>query len=129
MKWEKIIPVAFFLTLAGFFLFAQAPTQHGVSVTWVASSTPGVVYEVFRCTGTCGAGSTWTALCTASCTSTTEYLDPAGGLNPSTTYSYEVDAIDGNGNVSGPSNVATISIGASFPSNPGAPAGCQAKAQ
>ena len=33
MKWEKIIPVAFFLTLAGFFLFAQAPTQHGVSVT------------------------------------------------------------------------------------------------
>lgn len=106
---------------------AQAPSQHGILVSWTASTTPSVSYVVFRCTGTCTASSTWTALCTGSCTSGTSYLDPASGLTAGTTYSYEADAVDANGNLSGPSNIATIA--ATFPTNPAPPSGCNAQAK
>lgn len=95
-------------------------TAHGVELTWGAStsgSNPLAGYNVWRCTGTCLAtGTGWTQLNTAPVSPTT-YLDPAAGLSTSTTYSYVVYAQDTKGELSGPSNVATVSIPATFPSN------------
>lgn len=109
---------------------AQAPTQHGIQLSWTASATTASVnYVVFRCAGTCTATSTWTALCTGPCTAGTFYLDPAAGLTLGTTYNYEVDAVDTNGNLSGPSNIATATWPTVAPVNPGPPTGCNAKVQ
>ena len=111
--------------------FGQQATPHGINVTWTASTTPNVTYQVFRCTGTCTASSTWVALCTLNCGSGTSYLDPAAGLSVNATYSYEAQAIDstGSGNKSDPSNIATVAVGAAFPPNPVPPSGCNAKVQ
>lgn len=107
-------------------------TAHGVELTWGAStpgSNPLAGYNVWRCTGTCLATATgWTQLNTAP-VSPTNYLDPAAGLSTSTTYSYVVYAQDTKGELSGPSNVATVSIPATFPSNATVPSAPTAAVQ
>lgn len=101
-------------------------SSHGVQLTWTAASQGGdtnpiVGYNIWRCTGTCTATETgWTRLNTTP-NAGTSFLDPAAGLSTSTTYSYVVYTQDSIGNTSGPSNVATVAIPSSFPSNPSAP--------
>jgi hypothetical protein len=126
---SRILLFTFLFLLLALSMGGQSSTPHGVQVSWVASSTPGVVYQVFRCTGSCTPTSTWTSLCTLSCGTGVTYLDPAAALLVNTTYSYEAVAIDSNGNLSGPSNIATVTVGASFPVNPAPPSGCNAKVQ
>lgn len=101
-------------------------STHGVQLTWTAASqgsdtNPIVGYNIWRCTGTCTAtGTGWIQLNTTP-DAGTSYHDPAAGLSTSTTYSYVVYTQDSIGNISGPSNVATVAIPSSFPSNPSAP--------
>lgn len=99
----------------------QSASQHGILVTWTATSTSGATYVLYRATsasGTCGA---FTQIATG--ITADSYSDPASGLTAGTTYCYEVDAEVGT-NLSGPSNVATVV--ATFPSNPAPPSGCAA---
>ena len=107
---------------------------HGVLLTWTAAAQGGdtnpiVGYNVWRCTGTCtAAGTGWTKISSAPVAGTS-YQDPASGLSTSTTYSYVVYTQDSIGNTSGPSNVATVAIPSSFPSNPGTAAAPSATVQ
>jgi chitodextrinase len=76
-------------------LTATAASDTRISLLWTASTdNVGVSgYDVYR-------GTTKIATIT-----TTSYSD--GGLTPSTSYTYTVKAVDGNGNVSADSNAAT----------------------
>lgn len=107
-------------------------SAHGVELTWNAStpgSNPIAGYNVWRCTGICTVTATgWTQLNTTPI-SPINYLDPAAGLSTSTTYSYVVYAQDTKGLLSGPSNVATVSIPATFPSNATVPSNPAATVQ
>jgi chitodextrinase len=87
---------------------AVSPTQ--INLSWTASTdNVGVTgYQVFR-------GGTQIATVSGS---TTSYSNT--GLQPSTTYSYTVNAVDAGGNVSGASNTATATTQADTtpPSSP-----------
>ena len=116
-------------------VFGQTGSPHGIAVSWTAPSPVGGSgtiqgYFLFRCVGTCAVTSTsWISVGAMLPATSTNYLDPASGLNTSTTYSYAVLTVDSNGNQSGFSNISPVSVGASFPTNPGPPTGCQSKVQ
>ena len=95
---------------------AQATLQHTVILTWNASTTSGVTYNVYRATVS---GGPYTKVNTASVTTTT-YTDAAG--TPGTKYFYVVTAVDANGFESAFSNEAS----ATFLALPAAPTGLAA---
>jgi len=114
-------------------LFAQTGTPHGVSVTWTAptagSDTNAIAgYNIYQCAGTCTAASVWTKIDTALDIST-GYLVPLASLTPGATYSYASTAVDTAGNESAFSNIATVSLPATLPTNPAAPTNTTAKVQ
>lgn len=119
---KVLIPLSFLLV---FCAWAQNGTPHGNFVSWKASTTSGVTYNLYRCAGTCTAMSSWTKI--ASGISGTSYLDGASGLTAGNTYSYAATAFDGT-NESAFSNISVISDSA-FPANPGPPSGCNAAQQ
>lgn len=112
---------------------AQNGSPHGIATTWSAPSPVGGSgtiqgYQVFRCNGTCTVSSSgWVAV--SGVQAGTSFLDPASGLNVNTTYSYAVLTVDSLGNESAFSNVSTVAVGASFPSNPNAPVNNGSKVQ
>lgn len=72
---------------------AQTQTpQHGVTLTWNASVTPNVCYNVYR---TPTAGGSYTKLNSAPVCVLT-YFDPTGNLNGATMF-YNVSAVDSMG--------------------------------
>lgn len=129
--WSFLI---IFLTVGN--IAAQNGSQHGVMVTWTAPNPIGGSgalqgYQLFRCPGTCANSSpNWTAV--SPVITSTFFLDTNSGASAPQTgqaYSYAVLDIDSNGNMSTFSNIAGVSIPSSWPSNPGAPAGCNARVQ
>ena len=102
--------------------YAQNGTAHGVQVSANPSTSTVIGYNVYRCPGTCTLTSTWTRIATL--LPTPSYLDPPT-LAPGT-YSYVMTAQDASSNESQFSNISTTTI-TSFPINPVAPTGCNAK--
>lgn len=96
---------------------AQTASAHQITVTWTASTTPNVTYNVYRATAAAGP---WTAITTG--LSVLTFTDTTA--TPGTQYFYEVDSVLGT-NLSGPSNVAN----ATEPTNPNPPSGLSATAQ
>lgn len=78
--------------------------MHSVVLTWDASPTGGVTYNVYR--GTTSGGETTTPINTAAITTLT-FTDT--NVTPGTTYYYTVEAVDSGGS-SAPSNEATAAI-------------------
>lgn len=99
---------------------AQNGTQHGVFITFTASTSSVAGYHIYQCSGTCTAASAWTKIDTV-LDLTTAYTVPLAGLTPGATYSYAATAVDAGGNESVFSNIATVSLPATLPSNPVAP--------
>lgn len=131
IKKQTCFGLALLITLLGFIsvprrIHSQAASPHGVLISWTASTTPGVTYNVYRAPSTGGMCGAY-VLITSNVTGTS-YGDLSSGLSNSTSYCYEVDAME-SGALSGPSNVATITTPATWPSNPLPPSGCTATAQ
>jgi hypothetical protein len=109
MKIPSIIKVNRFVAAAIFFLaLAATPAmaQHSVALSWTASATSGVTYNVYRqqaCSGN------FTQL-NGSAVTATNYTDAA--VAPAETYCYQVTA-DLSGVESTPSNYAPATIPAS----------------
>jgi hypothetical protein len=100
---------------------AQNGTQHGVFITFTASTSSVASYSIYQCLGTCTATSSfWTKVNTVPDLSTA-YMVPLAGLTPGATYSYAATAVDASGNESVFSNIATVVLPAVLPSNPVAP--------
>lgn len=113
------------LALLGFLTIGQTGTPHGVFLTWNASPTPGVNYNIYRAGSAAGP---FAKINTAPI-SGTSYLDPAAGLSSTQTYVYFTTAVDPTtGNESVASNEPVIAS-PQFPSNPAPPSGCTAKVQ
>jgi len=103
-------------------LAATATSSTRINLTWAASggSDPATSYLIQRCSGT---NCTNFALIGTSTTLT--YNDT--GLTPSTSYSYQVQATDNGGNLSGFSNTASASTSSGMDTTPPtAPAGLAA---
>jgi len=111
-----------------------AQTSHGILLKWTAPSPVGGSgtiqgYYLFRCPGTCVAGTgSWTSVDGLLPATPTQYLDPASGLANNTTYSYGAVTVDSAGSQSAYSNIATVSV-TTFPTNPNPPSGCTAAVQ
>jgi fibronectin type 3 domain-containing protein len=121
-RFARFVP---FLFLAGM-MFAQTGTQHGIQLTWnavtVASGEPALAgYNMYR---TVGSGAP-VKLNTSPIVGTS-YLDPNADLTAGTAYSYDVTAVDVNGDESASSNVFTITPTVLIV-NPPAPSGCSGK--
>jgi fibronectin type 3 domain-containing protein len=124
---KRFAPLAVLITilLVGFpRVHAQTATPHGIELTWtaptIATGEPALAgFNVYR---TVGSG-TATKLNTALVTSPS-YLDPNADLTAGMTYSYDVTAVDVNGNESAPSNVFAITPTVLIV-NPPAPSGCK----
>jgi hypothetical protein len=121
-----LLPVLL-LVLGG--ALGQSGTPHGIALTWTASTVatgePALAgYNAYR---TVVSGSP-VKLNGSTLIVGTSYLDPNSDLTAGQTYSYDVTAVDVNGNESGPSNVATITPTVLIV-NPPAPSGCNAKQQ
>jgi hypothetical protein len=124
-KLFAVLPVVLFATMS---MLGQTATQHGFLLNWtppvVGQGEPALAgYNVYRSVG----GGTAQKLNTSLVTSAT-YLDPNADLTVGTTYSYDVTAVDVNGNESGASNIVTVTPGVLFV-NPPAPSGCNGKQQ
>lgn len=87
-------------------------TPHGVCVSWNASTSTVVGYNVYR--GTISGGP-YTKL-TSTITANTFFLDTTAVVN--TLYFYVGTAVDSNGNESAYSNQASLTTPATFPANP-----------
>ena len=111
------------ITILVYPAFAQTGTQHGVFLTWTAS-TGDVTYNIYRSTD----GVTFVKL-NSTPVAVTNYVDPTTDLVVSKTYEYDVTALDATGDESGASNIASVTTGTTLPSNPSAPTGCNAKLQ
>jgi hypothetical protein len=87
-------------------LSATAPTSNQVSLAWTASTDNVSVagYDVLRNGSVIGT------------TPSPSYLD--NGVSPSTTYTYTVEAYDAAGNISAPSNAATVTTPAASTNPP-----------
>lgn len=99
---------------------AQTGTQHGVSITFTASTSSVAGYNIYQCVGNCTITGVWAKVDT-SLDLTTAYLVPLAGLTPGGTYSYAATAVDSGGNESVFSNIATVTLPATLPINPNAP--------
>jgi fibronectin type 3 domain-containing protein len=83
-----------------------APQQHSVDLSWVGSTSSGVVgYYVYRSTTS---GSGYTKLNAGSVAPTTTYTDST--VKSGMTYYYVVTAVDGSGTESSYSNQASAAI-------------------
>lgn len=92
------------ILLAGL-AFAQS---HSVTLNWVASTTPGVTYNVYKLTGACPAGTpTGFAIINSSPITALTYSDTA--VVAGATYCYYGTAVL-NGAESGPSNTAAGAV-------------------
>lgn len=98
-------------------------SQHGVCVTWVASTASGVTYNVWRSTTT---GGPYTQLNTTA-DANLFFMDSNAAV--STTYFYVATAVDASGDQSAYSNEASVTTPATFPQTPAAPTGTSAKTQ
>lgn len=98
---------------------AQSTKQHSILLTWTASTTTNVNYNIYRSTTS---GGTYSKLTPVPISSTT-YTDLNG--TGGTTYYYVVTAIDSAGYESVFSNQAS----ATFLANPTAPSGLTATSQ
>jgi hypothetical protein len=136
---KRFIPLVLLIAVLVWPVRAQNGTPHGINITITPPATiggSGVIqgYYLFRCPNTCTATSMtgWVSvgalITAASQTAPTSYLDPAAGLSANTTYQYEAETVDSNGNDSTfmPTPV-TIAV-TNFPTNPNAPS-CAAKVQ
>src|SRR5260370_37199612 len=94
-------------------LTASASSSSQVNLIWTASSTPGVVYHVFRSTTSGFSPSASTQI--AGNVSGTSFSDT--GLNPGTTYFYLVEAAVSFGDVSSPANQAAATTQAATSPN------------
>jgi cellulose 1,4-beta-cellobiosidase len=118
MKGRKVAGVISMVALLGVVtlwkpLFArpQVATQHSVTLTWTASTSPNVTYTVYRATAQAGP---FTAIGTGIAGVT--FVDTTA--TPGTTYYYEIDAVDSTSMAdSGPSN----EVNAKEPINPNPP--------
>jgi hypothetical protein len=108
--------------MAAMFLFAVLPAfaQHTVVLSWTApTGTPAAVsYNMYRATGACASGLTFTKINTAPITVTT-FTDSSTALTPNATFCYQATAVSSTGVESVPSNQA----GATIPGPPSAPTG------
>ena len=108
---------------------AQTGTQHGVELTFTASTSTVAGYNIYQCAGTCTVTSgVWLKVDSAPFTAT-NYLVPFTGLTAGSTYSYTATAVDSSGDESVGSNVATVSLPATLPANPNAPTNLGGKVQ
>lgn len=98
-------------------------TQHGVCLTYVASTTPSVTYNLWRGTIT---GGPYVQLNTSP-TANLFFLDTTAAV--STTYFYVATAVDAAGDQSAYSNEASATTPATFSQTPAAPTGNSAKIQ
>ncbi len=127
-KYLKVIPA---LILFSVVLLAQAPTAHQVSFVWTyAQGTDAAVsFNVYRAPGgttnfTLVANLTLAAATQASPCAPPAVPAPCYGYKDTavaatTAYTYEVDAVDSIGNLSGPSPTASATTGGN-PNVPGA---------
>ena len=97
-------------------------TPPGVLLTWTASTTSGVSYNIYRGTTS---GGPYTPVNTSAITAT-NYVDTTAAV--STTYYYVATAVLGS-QESAYSNQASITTPATFPANPAAPSGLTPTAQ
>ena len=83
--------ILLFLTVAA---FANTPGQHKVTLTWTASTTAGVTYNIYRgtVTGVCSGNPTPYATGVTG----TQFIDQAG-LTDGQTLFYNVSAVKGGG--------------------------------
>jgi hypothetical protein len=106
--------------MAAMFLFAVLPVfaQHTVVLSWTApTGTPAAVsYNMYRATGACASGLTFSKINTAPITTTT-FTDSSAALTPNATFCYQATAVSSTGVESVPSNQA----GATIPGPPSAP--------
>lgn len=124
MKRIPLIVLCLLLIL-GMPVWSQQGTQHGVAISFTGV-TSAAGYNIYRCPGTCTATSgIWTKIDT-SLDLTTSYLDPSTNLTAGATLSYAATAVDASGDESAFSNVATLTLPSSLPTNPAAPSGCNA---
>jgi fibronectin type 3 domain-containing protein len=91
-----------FSSLAG---FANTPGKHSVTLTWTASTSTGVTYNIYRGTATGVCSGTPTPLVTG--ISTTSFTDSTVALN--TTYFYNVSAV-GTGGESACDGEVTVQV-------------------
>ena len=105
------------VVLAGPVPMAAQATTHGVKLTWVASTTAGVGYNIYRGSVT---GGPYTQI--ASGVSNTSYLDSTG--TGGTTYYYVVTAV-----LAGVESQYSNEAHATFLVTPAAPTGLQAASQ
>lgn len=91
---------------------------HGILLTWGASPTAGVTYNIYRSTVS---GGPYVKVNAAPVT-LLSYEDLASNLTVSTTYFYVATAVSGL-NESVYSNQVSVTTPATFPANPQAPSG------
>jgi fibronectin type 3 domain-containing protein len=85
--------------------FANTPGKHSVSLSWTASTTPGVTYNLYRGTAANVCSGTPTPLATG--ISGTTFTDSTAALN--TTYFYNVSAV-GTGGESACDGEVTVQV-------------------
>lgn len=123
---RALLAVLLLLVSAGFAQAQGAPgsvtwtgTPHGNALTWTASATAGVTYNLYR--GTVSGGP-YAKVNTAPIATLT-FTDLNSNLTVSTQYFYVATAVDSNGNESAYSNQASVVTPTTFPANPQAPSG------
>ncbi len=105
---------------------AQNGTQHGILVSWTASTSTNVAgYNVYQAIYSAGV---WAKVNTSLVTGTS-YLEPSASLTTGTEYEYAATAVDSTGNESSYSNIVTVTAPTAWPVNPAPPSGCNAKVQ
>ena len=118
----KLTLILLALLIAGivptYYLFGQ--TAHNISLTWGASSTAGVKYDVYRATSSTGPFAS-----VATDIATLAYVDASG--TGGTTYYYRITAVCDTttscpAGISGESAPTPTSAGALFLGSPAAPA-------
>lgn len=105
---------------------SQSASPHGILLSWTPSSTSGVTYNIYRASSTSGVCGSYALISSGG--AALSYSDLASGLSNSTSYCYEVDAVVGS-ELSGPSNVATVTTPATWAANPAPPSNCTAATQ
>lgn len=113
---KKLRFLPLIMVLLAVVAWPQAAPQHSVSLSWTASTSTVVGYNVYRGTTT---GGPYTKISPAIVTGLT-YNDFT--VSASTTYFYAVTAVDASGFESVNSNEATAAV----PGNPLPPSGLQA---
>ena len=109
----KRITIGLFASLL---LIASAvpQVQHGTTLTWVASTTAGVTYNVYR--GTTSTGESIIAQNASPITGTTYFDAVTLGASPQTFY-YYVEAVETSGTIT-VNSIPSNEVSATFPGTP-----------